>query len=224
MHSGCGSANCHNEGTATGGWARKGLIAGLTSTDTTMYTYISPGTGAITYYCILSNTTLRDQVLNSYKDSVRKFYADTLANAAFRPYKTFTTPVSASSTRGPMNNYDDILFDILYPKSARSNSSVVYTDPVTLKKYYAKGNNLNVTSTLISRIDSTILLANPYTGVYATSADGSMAYQDGGLKPWEVALIKAWYFGDPNIPDVWKYGNANAGMFKYKKSGTIIKK
>ena len=51
-----------------------------------------------------------------------------------------------------------------------------------------------------------------------------MAYGDGGLKPHEVALIKAWYFADPNIPDVWKYGNANAGIFKYRKTGTIIKK
>jgi len=223
MRSGCGSANCHNEGTATGGWARKGLIAGLTSSDTTMYTYISPATGAPTYYCILSNTTLRDQVLNAYKDSVRKFYTDTLANASFRPYKTFSTPVSALSTRGPMNTYDDILLDVMYPKSARSNSSVQYTNPVTLMKYYVKGNYLNVTSSLISRIDSTILMANPYTGVYATSADGSMAYQDGGLKPHEVALIKAWYFADPNIPNVWKYGTNNAGIFKYKKTGTVIK-
>jgi len=223
MHSGCGSANCHNEGTATGGWARKGLIPNLSQADTTMYTYTAPGTGAITYYCILSNTALKDQVLNAYKDSVRRFYSDTLANANYRPYLTFSTPVSALSTRGPMNNYDDILFDIKYPKSARSNSSVQYTNPVTLKQYYVKGNYLNVTSTLISRVDSTLLMANPYTGVYSATADGSMAYQDGGLKPHEVALIKAWYFADPNIPDVWKYGNGNVGIFKYKKSGTIIK-
>ena len=36
---GCGSANCHNQATATGGWARKGLIPGLTSADTTQFTY-----------------------------------------------------------------------------------------------------------------------------------------------------------------------------------------
>ena len=47
-----------------------------------------------------------------------------------------------------------------------------------------------------------------------------MAYGDGGLKPHEIALIKAWYFADPNIPAVWKYGNANAGIFKYRKTGT----
>jgi hypothetical protein len=221
--SGCGSANCHNEGTATGGWARKGLLAGLTASDTTQYTYISPSTGVSTIYCILSNTTVRNQVWNAYKDSVRKFYSDTLTYASFRPYKTVSTPVSASSTRGPLSNYDDILLDINYPKSLRANSTVAYTDPVTLKQYYVKGNYLNATSSLISRIDSTLLLANPYNGVYATSQQGDMAYGDGGLKANEIALIKAWYFNDPNIPDVWKYGTANAGIFKYRKSGNIIK-
>lgn len=220
---GCGSANCHNEATATGGWARKGLIAGLTAADTTQYTYINPLTGAATIYCQLSNETLRNQVWGAYKDSVRKFYSDTLLYASFRPYKTVSTPVSASSTRGPLNTYDDILLDVFYPKSVRTNSSVVYTDPVTLKKYYVKGNFLNATSSLISRIDSTLLLANPFTGVYATAQQGDMAYGDGGLKAHEIALIKAWYFADPNVPSVWKYGTANAGIFKYRKTGTIIK-
>jgi hypothetical protein len=222
--SGCGSANCHNQATATGGWARKGLIPGLISADTTQYTYINPVTGAITVYCQLSNVTLRNQVWNSYKDSVKRFYTDTVANASFRPWKTLTTPRSALSTRGPLNTYDDILMDIMYPKSARSNSSVQYTDPVTLIQYYAKGNHLNVSSSMVTRVDSTLLLANPFTGIYATSHQGDMAYGDGGLKPHEVALIKAWYFADPNIPDVWKYGNANAGIFKYRKSGTIIRR
>jgi hypothetical protein len=221
---GCGSANCHNQATATGGWARKGLLGPLTTADTTQYTYINPVTGAVTVYCQLSNATLRNQVWESYKDSVKKFYSDTVTYASFRPWKTFTTPRSALSTRGPLNTYDDILVDIMYPKSARSNSSVQYTDPVTLVQYYAKGNYLNVTSSLVTRIDSTLLLANPYTGVYATAHQGDMAYGDGGLKPNEVALIKAWYFGDPNIPEVWKYGTANAGIFKYRKTGTIIKR
>lgn len=221
---GCGSANCHNQATATGGWARKGLLGSLTTADTTQYTYINPTTGAATVYCQLSNATLRNQVWTAYKDSVKRFYADTLANASFRPYKTVSTPVSALSTRGPLNSYDDILMDIMYPKSIRSNSSVSYTDPITLKQYYVKGNYLNATSSVVSRIDSTLLLANPFTGVYATSHQGDMAYGDGGLKPHEVALIKAWYFADPNIPDVWKYGAANAGIFKYRKTGTIIKR
>lgn len=220
---GCGSANCHNQATATGGWARKGLIAGLTSSDTTQYTYISPS-GSVTVYCQLSNVTLRNQVWNAYKDSVRRFYADTLANASFRPYKIFGTPVSALSTRGPLQTYDDILLDIMYPKSVRSNSSVQYTDPVTLKQYYVKGNHLNASSTMVSRVDSSLLVANPFTGVFSTSHQGGMAYDDGGLKPNEVALIKAWYFADPNIPEVWKYGVSNAGILKYRKTGTIIRR
>ena len=45
---GCGSANCHNQATATGGWARKGLLGALTTSDTTQFTYVNPITGAIT--------------------------------------------------------------------------------------------------------------------------------------------------------------------------------
>ncbi|MBK6382626.1 MAG: hypothetical protein IPP02_09090 [Chitinophagaceae bacterium] len=221
---GCGSANCHNQATATGGWARKGLLGALTTSDTTQFTYVNPITGAITIYCQLSNATLRNQVWTAYKDSVKRFYSDTVANASFRPYKIFGTPVSALSTRGPLQNYDDILMDIWYPKSIRSNSSVVYTDPVTLKQYYVRGNYLNATSSMVSRVDSTVVLANPFTGVFAANHQGDMAYGDGGLKPNEVALIKAWYFADPNIPDVWKYGNNNTGIFKYRKTGTIIRR
>ncbi len=221
---GCGSANCHNQATATGGWARKGLFGPLTTADTTTFTYINPVTGAVTLYCQVSNPTLLNQVWTSYKDSVKKFYADTIANASFRPWKTFATPRSASSTRGPLQTYDDILMDIMYPKSVRSNSSVQYTDPVTLTQYYVRANYLNATSSMVSRVDSTMVLANPSTGVFATSHQGDMAYGDGGLKPHEVALIKAWYFADPNVPDVWKYGVSNAGIFKYRKTGNIIRR
>jgi hypothetical protein len=59
---GCGSANCHNQATATGGWARKGLLGSLTTADTTQFTYINPTTGAATVYCQLSNATMRNQV------------------------------------------------------------------------------------------------------------------------------------------------------------------
>jgi len=220
---GCGSANCHSQATATGGWARAGLIPGLVSADTTTYIYYNPLTGIPTFYCQLSNATLRNQVWTSYKDSVKKFYSDTLAFASFRPWKKFSTPRSAQSTRGPLNTYDDILMDIMYPKGIRSSSSVLYTNPTTLVTYYVTGNYLNATSSMVTRCDSTLLLANPYTGVYATAHQGDMAYGDGGLKSNEVALIKAWYFADPNIPTVWKYGNNNVGIFKYRKTGTIIK-
>lgn len=220
---GCGSANCHNQATATGGWARKGLISGLVSADTTQYTYINPLTSAITLYCQLSNNTLRDQVWNAYKDSVKRFYSDTLANASFRPWKTVSTPTSALSTRGPLQNYDDIIMDIKYPKSVRTNSSVVYTDPTTLKTYYVRGNPMLSTDCFIRRIDSTLIYINQVTGVEA-SVSGNMSWDDAGYKPAEIALIKAWYFADPNIPDVWKYGNNNQGIFKYKRTGTRIRR
>ncbi len=221
MVDGCSSANCHNTATATGGWARKGLISGLTSADTTQYTYINPTTGSITVYCQLSNQTLMNQVWTAYKDSVKRFYADTAANASFRPWKTVSTPVSALSTRGPLGNYDDIIMDILYPKSVRTNSSVVYTDPVTLKQYYVRGNPLVSTDCFVRRMDSTLIYRNPLTLV-ETSKNGSMAYDDGGFSPSEVALFKAWYFADPNIPDVWKYGIGNVGIFKYRKTNNYI--
>lgn len=219
---GCGSANCHNQATATGAWARKGLLGPLTTSDTSTFAYINPATGSTTLYAQLKEPKL-SQVWKAYKDSARLFYSDTVANANFRLYKTLTTPISASSTRGPLNTYDDILFDIMYPKSVRSNSSVVYTDPVTLRTFYSRGDPLNATSSLISRIDSTILLANPRLGVFATTHQGDMAYGDGGLSKSEIALIKAWYFADPNIPSVWKYGLGGAGIFKYRKTGTIIR-
>ena len=221
MVDGCSSANCHNTATATGGWARKGLITGLTSADTTQYTYINPLSGSITVYCQLSNQTLMNQVWTAYKDSVKRFYADTAANASFRPWKTVSTPVSALSTRGPLGNYDDIIMDILYPKSVRTNSSVVYTDPVTLKGYYVRGNPLVSTDCFVRRMDSSLIYRNPLTLV-ETSKNGSMAYDDGGFSPSEVALFKAWYFADPNIPDVWKYGIGNVGIFKYRKTNNYI--
>jgi hypothetical protein len=224
ISNGCTSGNCHNESTGTGGWARKGLVPGMAAGDTTQWSYINPVTAAVTVYCQLSNNTVRSTVLQAYKDSVRKFYTDTLANASFRPTKTFSTPVSASSTRGPFNTYDDILLDICYPKGLRSNTAVSYTDPTTRKAYYVKGDYLNSATGLLLRIDSTVLMANPRTGVYGATNTGSMAWDDGGIKPNEIALIKAWYFADPNIPDVWKYGTTGAGIFKYKVSGKVITK
>lgn len=217
---GCTSGNCHSVATATGAWAKKGLIPGLAAGDTSQF--ILTRSNGVTVYTILSNTTLRDQVWKEYKDSVRKFFQDTLANAAWRPYKTFSTPVVASSVRGSLSSYDDLLLDIWYPKSMRSNGSVVYTSPEG-KKFYVRGNPLNATSSLVSRIDSTLLLANPSTKVFASAHQGDMSYGDGGINSSEIALIKAWYFADPNISSVWKYGTDNTGIFKYRKSGNIIK-
>ncbi len=222
LTSGCGSGNCHNQATVGGEWARAKLI-NVTPSDTFTFIYKNPNTGSWTYYAQLKEPKL-SQEWNLYKDSCRKFYADTVANAKFRPYKTFGSPVQAASRRGPLNSYDDIIFDIYYPKSVRSNSSVQYTDPVTGQKFYAKGDPYNAASTMLSRVDSTIVVANPRTGVWNANHHGDMAYGDGGLKPGEIAIIKAWYFGDTNIPDSWKYGLTNTGIFKYRKSGNIITK
>jgi hypothetical protein len=229
---GCASANCHNQATSAGAWARKGIITYVAS-DTVNFQFTQPD-GVYRNYCQLKEPRL-SEVWKAYKDSTRKFYTDTVANASFRPYKTVSTPVSASSTRGPLNNYDDILFDIWYPKGVRTQSRIVYTDPVTLKGYYVQGDYLvkpvtasptstNPISSFISRIDSTLLVASPKTKVFNTVHHGDMAYGDGGLTRSEIALIKAWYFADPNVPDVWKYGLDGTGIFKYRKSGNIIRK
>jgi hypothetical protein len=81
---------------------------------------------------------------------------------------------------------------------------------------------LNSGDNFLRRMDSTLLYHNVRTGVI-TSKSGNMAWDDGGANPSEVALIRAWYFADPNIPNVWKYGLSNTGIFKYAKSGNFIK-
>jgi hypothetical protein len=219
---GCSSGNCHNTATATGGWARKGLLGTLSTADSVTFFFQNQTTGAISTYPQLKDPKMTS-VWKSYKDSVRKFYADTLANASFRPYATFGTPVSAISGRGPLNTYDDQLLDVIAPKSIRSNSSVVFVNSAG-KSFYVKGDPFNAASTLLSRVDTTILVANPRTKVWSTKNQGDMAYSDGGLKPSEVAIIKGWYFSDPNIPLEWKYGLDGAGIFKYTYSGKIIVK
>ena len=221
---GCGSANCHNQGTVAGSWAEKGILGtryGIATSDTASFYIYDASTGAQSRYCQFINPAKLNQIWQDYKDSVKTFYRDTVGNASFRILKTFTTPWATSSRRGPLGSYDDLLMDIFYPKNIRSNSGVVYTDPVTSIKYYSKGDFLNSNDCFIRRIDSTLIYRNVQTGA-AQSVNGSMAYQDGGLSPSEIALIKAWYFADPNIPDVWKYGKINAGIFRYAKSGNYI--
>ncbi len=217
---GCTSGNCHNIGTSTGAWARAGLVPGMVGSDTSTFKLVrSNGT---TWYCQLSNASLRNSVWTAYTDSVRQYYSDTVGNASYRPFKTFSTPVVKANVRGPLSSYADILFDINYPKGRRSSGSPTYTS--NGKSFYVFSDPLNGNSSLISRIDSTILPANVATGVYATTNSGDMAYSDGGLNPSEIAIIKAWYFADPSIPDLWKYGPGNKGIYKYKRSNTIITK
>jgi hypothetical protein len=219
--SGCSSSGCHDEQTATGAWARAKYFS-ITAGDTT--TFISEGRP----FAILKKS-VSDPIWTAYKDSVKKFYADTLANASFRPYKIFSSPTGVASsavvasTRGPLNTYDDIIMDIWYPKSVRSVSGTtpVYTDGGG-KKYFVRGNYLNSNDCFIRRIDSTIIYTNQVTSV-AQSVNGSMARSDGHWLPSEIAIVKAWYFADTNIPDVWKYGASNQGIFKFK-SGKVITK
>ncbi len=222
---GCGSANCHNQGTVAGSWAEKGILGtrySIATTDTASFYIYDATTGAQSRYCQFINTTKLSQIWKEYKDSVKTYYGDTTNKASFRILKTFTTPWATASRRGPLGSYDDIVMDIMYPKNIRSNTTVQYTDPNGVQ-YYSKSTYLNSNDCFIRRIDSTLIFLNPHTGA-AQSVNGSMAYQDGGLKPSEIALIKAWYFADPNIPDVWKYGKTNAGIFKYAKSGKLITK
>jgi hypothetical protein len=223
INDGCGSANCHNQGTVAGSWAEKGILGtrySIVTTDTASFYIYDASTGAQSRYCQFVNQTKLNTIWNDYKDSVKTYYSDTIGKASFRILKTFTTPWTTASRRGPLGSYDDVLMDIYIPKNIRSNSSVVYTSPGGVQ-YYSKSDPLNSNDCFIRRIDSTLLFLNPQTGT-VNSVNGSMAYQDGGLKPSEIALIKAWYFADPNIPDVWKYGKTNTGIFKYAKSGNLI--
>ncbi|HEU5165691.1 MAG TPA: c-type cytochrome domain-containing protein [Chitinophagaceae bacterium] len=223
INNGCGSANCHNQATVAGSWAEKGILGtrySISVSDTASFYIYDASTGAPNRLCQLINKTKLDQIWKDYKDSVKTYYADTINKASFRILKTFTTPWATASRRGPLGSYDDVLMDVYIPKNIRSNSSVVYTSPGGVQ-YYSKSDPLNSNDCFIRRIDSTLLFLNPQTGT-VNAVNGSMAYQDGGLKPSEVALIKAWYFADPNIPDVWKYGKTNTGIFKYAKSGNFI--
>ena len=210
---GCTSGNCHNEATATGSWAKSGYLGAITAADTVSFVFQNQTSGSITYYTQLKDPKLT-AVWNAYKDSARKFYADTVGNASFRVWKVF-------GTRGPLNTYDDLLLDIFYPKSIRSASGTYSVGGV---KVNSKGDYLNGSSSLLSRCDSTLLLANPRTKVFAAAQQGGMAYSDGGLRPSDIAIIKGWYFSDPNIPDVWKFGTDGTGIFKYRKSSKIITK
>ncbi len=230
---GCGSANCHNQATVGGAWARRNLIP-VAPGDTVNFTFTEPS-GAFRNFAQLKEPKL-SQVWNAYKDSVRRFYADTVANASFRPYKTFSTPIVASNVRGPLNSYDDLIFDAIYPKARRSSGSAQHTNASGVRFYVfsdhlgantpaaSPSNARNPTSSLISRIDSTIVVASPRTKAFNFDHHGDMAYQDGGFSKAEIALVKAWYFADPNIPDIWKYGLDGTGIFRYRKSGNIIRK
>lgn len=201
---GC-TAQCHNEGLVVGSWARTSYFGRpLTASDTTTGISFSSKSG-----CISINDALTTQVWGAYKDSITRFYADTLANLSFRPVKAITTAL------GPLNTYQDLIFDIIYPKGARaSGGSKILTIPY--------GTAASASYNLLTRVDSTISFVNPFTKAVSTS--GTMSTADGHLTPSELALIRAWYFADPNIPDQLKYGATNTGIFLDKVSGNMITK
>ncbi|MBK7819441.1 MAG: hypothetical protein IPJ60_19300 [Sphingobacteriaceae bacterium] len=94
---GCASANCHSQATAAGGWARKGLVPGLTAGDTSQYVYVNPITGVATIYCQLTNKNQLDPGL------------DTLLIRIFRLYGNMDQPMPASlNTLNPetLSNHD----------------------------------------------------------------------------------------------------------------------
>jgi hypothetical protein len=194
---GC-TAACHNESLAVGAWARTfNLGRELTSADTTTGRSNSNLTG-----CISINDTLTERVWSEYKDSVTKFYADTLANQSFMPVKTI------GSALGPLSSYENIVFDTYYPKGKRTvNNPFV---------------SATASNNIITRIDGTLTFITP--GTQAPSTSGSMGSTYGHYSSSEIAIIKGWYFNDPTIPDLWKYGDNNTGIFRDIGGNMITKK
>jgi hypothetical protein len=197
---------------AVGSWALNGLLGTVAASDTVSVIYARP-TGAATRYVEVVNPTFLASVWQAYEDSCYKYYADpaTLAanatavkDASFQPKKTF-------SARGPLSNYESIILDVWYPKSTRSVAGG------------ARADYLSATSSLLSRVDSSLALIVPRTGV-VRPADGGMASSDGGFSPSDVAIVKAWYFLDSNVPDVWKFGINNNGIFRYTNTQKLITK
>jgi hypothetical protein len=193
---GC-TAQCHNTKVAVGSWARSYSFGRALSTADTI-TGMSFGRSG----CVSINDTLTARVWNAYKDSVLRFYSDTARNLAYKPVKSIGTAM------GPLNTYEDLVFDIIYPKGGRKLNN----------PYNAATSSYN----LLTRIDSTLAFVNPVTKT--SSVNGSMSRADGHMTSSEIAIVKGWYFADPNIPDLWKYGSDNKGIFKDANGNMITKK
>jgi hypothetical protein len=154
--------------------------------------------------CVAVNDTMVARMWKLHQDSVTKFYSDTIAYASYKVKK------APGTAMGPLNTYANILFDINYPKGLRTNKYSYLPDLAT------------TSSTILTRVDSTLYFISGTGAV--TKAPGSMAAGDGHLNPSDIAIIKGWYFMDPNVPDTWKYGPNNRGMFKDKNGNTITRK
>jgi hypothetical protein len=192
---GC-TAVCHNEGVIVGNWARANTLGKtLTTQDTITSMNVHRGPG-----CLAINDALISSVWNAFKDSVSRFYTIASVNDTVR--KTISSPLD------PLNSYSNLLFNIQYPAAFR-NGKAANKDLFTAAT--SSSNNL------LAKIDSTLSFKG-----FAKS--GNMASGDGHMNSSDVAIIKSWYFLDPNIPDVWKYGNATTPAFKDTKGNPIVKK
>ena len=234
---GCTSANCHSMARVVGKWARNGWIA-CGATDTSNVTVNG------TLYPEMQNQTIINTAWQAYADSVKQYYADTTANASFKPWKSM---VGGTHDDGPLNDYDAILLDVIYPKGQRSNPVLrAGTGSSTIS-----GANCNVigntvkwylggTSGFIARIDSTLAFRFPgvsggtgqtpgawikftdRTSGRVSYQNAGMTYSDGGMDQIAVPIIRAWYFLDPNIPDLWKFGPDGSGIFGHiNADGTV---
>lgn len=192
---GC-TAICHNENVIVGNWARTNNFGRpLTAQDTITSTAVHRGPA-----CLAINDTLIKRVWGAYKDSVARFYSVASVNDTVR--KTISSPLD------PLNSYSNLLFNIQYPAAFR-NGKAANKDLFTAAT--SSSNNL------LAKIDSTL----SFKGFVKS---GNMASGDGHMNSSEVAIIKGWYFLDPNIPDLWKYGNGTIPAFKDTKGNPIAKK
>ncbi|MDH7464009.1 c-type cytochrome [Chitinophagaceae bacterium 26-R-25] len=202
---GC-TAVCHNDNVCVGNWARKGNAADFGRPLTTLDTISAPVHGAMPPNppgCLAINDTLNKRIWKTYQDSVVRYFTNVSS--------TDTVRKSPSSPLDPLNTYNNLLFNICYPNALRS---VTVTNKVT-KDLFASATSGN--NNLLAKVDATISFKG-----FAKS--GNMASGDGHLKSSEVAIIKGWYFLDPNIPDVWKYGNGTTPAFKDAQGNPILKK
>jgi hypothetical protein len=192
---GC-TAVCHNENVAVGKWARTpGLGRTLSTQDTITSMAVHNGPG-----CLAINDTLITRVWKAYRDSVVNFY--TIAGSKDTVRKSMSSPYD------PLNTYSNILFNINYPAAFRVGTAAN-------KDLFSAANSAS--NNILSKVDSTL----SFKGL---ARSGTMAYSDGHLNSSDVAIIKGWYFLDPNIPDLWKYGNGTTPAYKDIKGNPIVKK
>jgi hypothetical protein len=200
---GCTSANCHSMPTVVGNWAKSGYIQCSTSDTAGVLISNAAGTNK-TWYPQMINKTIMMNAWNAYSDSITAFYADTI-NGKF-------PVINSMISHGPFGTYQSILLDIHYPKGNRTSSNTS-----------TRNNYLSASTGVLSRLDSSLQMQNQVTGNWANK-DGGMATADGGFGSSDIAIVKAWYFLDPNIPDVWKFGASGNGIFKYVSTQKVIVK